>query len=50
MDKKECLIHTYSDTGFKDTVVNQKWPTLNGESLEITCTVPLCLIEKYWVR
>ena len=35
------LIHTWSDNALKGTVVNRAWPSLHGESLEITLTVPL---------
>ena len=45
--QKPCyLIHTYSDKAFKNIVVNRTMPSLHGESLKITLSVPLNLKVK----
>ena len=39
--KRRYLPHNWSDKGFKGTVVNRAWASLNVGSHEITPTVPL---------
>ena len=48
LKKRNHLIYTWWDKGFKGTVVNRTWLSVHWGSLEITLTYPLNMVSKFY--